>query len=460
MNFSFYIYGTPKGTYNQYPNDYTSSLFKNWHGDTNARLVIFRREDLVYYSFAEQINERGERLGFCIVFNRVQVLETRTLISFLRKLVQTHLLKTGEIVRYAENGEACYHITHFNEVSEAVARLREMIDVELETNEDAYRIEPLLSDYNGEKSSILVDKGLSDSEITSLFEKYNQVIVEDLEGGGKNYVNGVIKNLYTEKDNLYQENQRLKADLATITKQKKQYKMVFMLAVIVVVCCIGLYTYSSDLEELGQNLDLRSEQVNVLTDDLAAANSKNDTLNLTLNRNEETIAELNELVVSYRHTADSLTKVVNNMSAELNTLNSSMSLFRKKVLPRLPLLIEKIEVTNCKSDGTTITNHGTPIYANKVSWLSFRMKYEGVRPGKVVMKIKLYKPDGKLWQYPHSPKGYSYSVSTDVSHEGCISTVKLFEINGHNGRYFSSGTYKIEIWHDDMCLKSQTFSIR
>lgn len=74
MNFSLYIFGTPKGRYSQFPNDYTASFLRSlqesFQGD--SCLTVFRDHDLVRYAYVERLTEK-ECIGLCLILNKSQV---------------------------------------------------------------------------------------------------------------------------------------------------------------------------------------------------------------------------------------------------------------------------------------------------------------------------------------------------------------------------------------------------
>ena len=80
MNFNFYILGTPSGAYSQYPNDYSSTMFSEFGKNiAGTRLVIHRDHDLVYYFFAQEIDQIN-CVGFCVVFTEDSKLSRDCLI--------------------------------------------------------------------------------------------------------------------------------------------------------------------------------------------------------------------------------------------------------------------------------------------------------------------------------------------------------------------------------------------
>lgn len=70
--------------------------------------------------------------------------------------------------------------------------------------------------------------------------------------------------------------------------------------------------------------------------------------------------------------------------------------------------------------------------------------------------IKWYNPDGTLIQRNFSPRGYSDKSSIYVYRS--YNNQKLCYIGNNKGNW-DKGSYRIEIWYKDVCLKAKEFTI-
>ena len=88
-------------------------------------------------------------------------------------------------------------------------------------------------------------------------------------------------------------------------------------------------------------------------------------------------------------------------------------------------------------------------------FLKPRINYYGLSYGTMNFRIKLYNPDGSL----STGSYYTYSYSEDVYvYEG--ENTYTFSGWGNETRgHWKSGTYRIEIWYGNSCLKSKEFTI-
>lgn len=489
MNFNLYIYGTPEGRYNQYPNDYTAPLLEEWQkGAEGTRLVIYRKMNLVYYSYVEQLNDLGNSIGFCIVFNNARVLKPKLLIQFFKAIVENYLVKSGEIIKYLEDGKIHYNLRAFNEGTKAYEKLKELINSELESNESKYAIVPLDSIYNGINSYDSINFDATDAQILALTNKHNKVIINDAHGAENSYLNKLIANMQAENVSAQERIKTLETEIEKVNRQKKQYRMVIFLVLAVVTCLVALYSSNSNIKILTGDLSQRKEEIKVLNNDLTLANAKIDTMSIELSEKSLTIGQLQREASQHRSSIDSLNSLtqsqetiisdlrsdltsVNNSLAsankslsstksELSQAQSKLSNYQNKIGKHLPLIVTDIEMANKYEDGREETRFGGTIYSRNSMYLTPRIKYIGLVEGTRKLLVKLYKPDGSLSTGTttlETPKGYSYSSSAYI-YEG-ENTRELDMWGGKNKGHWSKGVYKIEVWYNDMCLKSKSFTI-
>lgn len=482
MNFNLYIYGTPEGRYNQYPNDYTASLLEEWQkGAKGTRLVIYRKMNLVYYSYAEQLNDLGNSIGFCVVFNNARVLKPKLLIQFFKAIVENYLVKSGEIIKYSEDGKIHYNLRAFNEGTKAFEKLKELINSELESNESKYAIVPLDSIYNGINSFDSINFDATDAQILALTNKHNKVIINDANGVENSYLNKLIANMRAENVSAQEKIRTLEAEIEKVNRQKKQYRMVIFLVLAVVACLVALYSFNSNIKTLTGDLSQRKEEIKVLNNDLTLANAKIDTMSIELSEKSLRIGQLQREASQHRNSIDSLNSltqiqetIISDLRSDLTSANNSLSSkeselsqvqkklsnYQNKVGKHLPLIVTDIEIANHYKDSKEETGFGGTIYSKNSMYLTPRISYIGLVEGTRKFLIKLYRPDGTLSTGSPSsetPKGYSYSSSGYI-YEG-ENKLELSGWGNEKKGNWSKGTYKIEVWYNDKCLKVKSFTI-
>jgi hypothetical protein len=105
-----------------------------------------------------------------------------------------------------------------------------------------------------------------------------------------------------------------------------------------------------------------------------------------------------------------------------------------------------------------MTNFGNTIYSSGTMYLQPRIEYTGLTSGTKTLKVKWYNPDGTIRSGTTSPSGFSQSESMYVS-RGDNNTYTLNGWGNSAKGNWRSGTYRIEIWYDNTCLKAKTFTI-
>ena len=127
-----------------------------------------------------------------------------------------------------------------------------------------------------------------------------------------------------------------------------------------------------------------------------------------------------------------------------------------------PIYIKKLEVANADGSGRPISTYGNDIAAASSMYLLPRITYYGFRPGeKIELQVKLYGADGKIITGSESPKDGSYSYTYTIRNVYPSNNVEALKGWGGPDRgHFSPGTYRYEIWYNDMCFKAVTFKIK
>lgn len=128
-----------------------------------------------------------------------------------------------------------------------------------------------------------------------------------------------------------------------------------------------------------------------------------------------------------------------------------------RVSEAYPMIITDIDIRNISKSGEIQTDYGNTIYDYETMYLQPRISYYGLISEDISLKCKLYNPSGKMTTGTTSPSGYSFSDSKHVW-EG-TNTMTLSGWGSATKGYYDSGTYRIEIWYNDICLKSKTFTI-
>lgn len=127
-----------------------------------------------------------------------------------------------------------------------------------------------------------------------------------------------------------------------------------------------------------------------------------------------------------------------------------------EVSPHMPMVIKDVEIH---------TDYGGEEDGCIYSDMSLRpiITYEGLVPWDIILTVKLYTPAGdeagNFMNYLHEcyPDGYTYEYPFTIMEGANVedSNIWLREI----GEDWDKGTYRIEFWYGDVCLKAKSFTI-
>lgn len=243
MNCTSYIFGELAKNYTQYPEDSSSTLFKDIQSlcIAPAQLIIHRDENLMYYIYVRKF-DNNKYIGFAIVINGYYLTQIQPIISSFEKAVED-LLERGIIMYLNETGEITSELASLSneeeEVMSVVDSLQTMAD-----HIDYFKSLPP-TDYSVSISSRIVFN-VSESllDIIDASYRYGFTIIlkeHDYDSLRVTSFKNVIKQLNAEKDALIEENEELKEANRTIQNQKKQIKKVTVLILSLIVCGGLLY---------------------------------------------------------------------------------------------------------------------------------------------------------------------------------------------------------------------------
>jgi len=316
MNFSFYILGTPNG-YNQFPADNNSTVFQEFaqNNRSESQLTVNRKGQLVYYTYMRQLQEKsGTYLGFCLGFNGVYCTNSKKLFALFDKAF-TEVQMKGEILRFGK--EKCsYTISKFAEKPIEIERIKTFFKNNLE--HDFNR------DFVTKPTSFKVGTGKK----TISAKEYNRDILIAISEYDTVHIANNEKSLSEPErihkmlTDLYAENQTLDTKYKKLLGQKKQYKIVISLCLVVIACILGLVIFN-------KNLQSRDSAIQSLKTDVSEKNR-------VISRQISNITQLQ--VVQQR-----LTKEISNLA---DTINQNNTVNGEKTVENSNLISENNKLKN------------------------------------------------------------------------------------------------------------------
>lgn len=149
---------------------------------------------------------------------------------------------------------------------------------------------------------------------------------------------------------------------------------------------------------------------------------------------------------------------VSSLSQEIESAEEALSTLKSKVGNAYPLIISAIEIANTYKGGSIETDYGNTLYSGNTMYLKPKITYYGISSGTKVLKVKWFKPDGSMSTGTSSPYGFSQSDSHNI-YTGPDNTITMSGWGNEDKGHWRSGTYRIEVWYENTCLKSKTFTI-
>lgn len=294
MNASVYLFGEFNCGYTQYPDDYASEIFGKIHAKAKSttQIAIHRDGNLMYYGYIRKLEE-NRYIGLCVVLNGLLLTRIDGLFSLFENTI-SGLVAKGQLV-------------HFNEQGDIVTRVEKLY---MNREEVDLLTESLRAGFNRFESFAVplppVSYGTSkDSEKEFVIEDDLQEIIKSSHTNGYTYIyksksyntaqmnsyKGVLAKSYKEKKELTEKYEKLQAEHAKTLRQKKQFKFVLVLFIILLGCAIGLFALNDNLNITRNALSSANDTISMQKETLGNQLIKISTLsseNRELERNRQT----------------------------------------------------------------------------------------------------------------------------------------------------------------------------
>lgn len=464
MNFDFYLLGTPDG-YNQYPLDNKADLFRSFHDEvkSDTQMTIWRNADVVYYVYTRNLRTAGKNqyFGMVIALNGLYLTNIGNVLSVFEQLCSNIALR-GRILKIDKTGKIQFVHSRFidtpDEIETTVRECRELVETNLRDD-----LRHLPEEYIVQRRavSIAYDDGFNDSKLHNLLKEYNCIHFTNADNKDVEYFDEIIARLYEENRNLKEQYRRLNS-------QKKQYRFVIILFILLVIVGGTLFAVNHYVHLKHVEIQQKNDTI---TSQSARIQDQNDTIVRQKGENEQLSQEnmlLNDSVAVYGDSLTLLKQKVRQQQSKISELSDELALqeldfnnLKRTIGQTYPLLISSVQMGNLNSDGSKETDYGNRIYSSYTYYLEPRIEYRGFTTGNVFLKMKLYLPDGTLWRDNASLRDCTRTsrISSTMNATKKINTSDFRVSGGYRG-YWRRGTYRIEFWYNDrVCLYSGTFNI-
>ena len=399
MNVSVYLFGEFNSGYSQYPDDYASSIFQKFSANAKSttQIAIHRDGNLVYYGYIRKL-QQDRYIGLCVVLNGLILKRIDGLFSLFENTI-SNLVTNGKLIHFNEHGDlvSCVEKLYLN---------REEIDLLTESLRSGFkRFEaysaPLPSvSYGTSKDSckdFVVDDEQEDIVKSSYTNGYTYIYKsKGFNTAQLNSYKGVLRKSYKEKQELVAKLDALEKEHAKTLKQKKQFKYVIIMFVILLGCAIGLFALNDNL--------------NLTRDALSSANNTISMQNDSLNIKSVEISNLHDA----NHELDVRRQAEEDKRIEAE---SNLESLKKKICDRQPFIVKSTSFDF--SSGY------------------LRFEYYGMTDVTVNVKVRAYNDEGS-----------SYSNSSSIHIESGDNSASIFLSRGLDGGKW----YSFELLKDNIII--------
>ena len=418
MNCSVYIIGVDMdGVMHAYPDDYaTHDIFERFfpYLKEGSLYAIHRNRSLVYHVWYRRTAEGC--FGICVLLNGVWFSESAVLLRVFDHAF-SYVVAKGKLVRVGADGRIRTDANHFALKKTEIDDLDATIKEEITSFASCCVPLPTLN----VSTNPLAIHSLPEGAESELFKKALKTYRSVCATYGSS-TEGTTNMLLVKLEEIAKENasnrrrcQQLEKECKVLERSKKRYA-----TIIVLVCIMALGGAIAISVIVNKNSEIRKQLA-------------------TIENNEEQISSLNDKT-------DSLQRNIDDLQSKYDKITSIF-----------PFRITDVEIGNVYNDGTIQTAYGYTLYSSETMYLKPKLYYTGYVSATRDLRVKLYLPSGNLSQGTGSPNGFTYS--TNVYINTASNEVVLLGWGGNNKGHWSPGTYRIEIWYNDICLKTKSFTI-
>ena len=430
-----YIFSYVSGNYQQYTNDHSETFIKQCCLDCKDthQIAIHRDGNLMYYTYLYKKNA-STIYGFCVVCGEV-CLNLKWLYEYLQKMLEASANK-GVLFNYDNSGQIRKNVVSF--ATEAA----EIDNVFRDIKDDLERHPLYWEQLPPEDLSVPLTSKISlafndveKAKITEALRHYHNVVVT-MENTSPSSFSQTIVRLNSEKEQLLVQKNGLETEIEVLKRQKKQYKWVIILSLLVAAGLIAIVSFNQNVNQLRSII--RSRDVSI------------DSLNVVVSNKNQAISTQEEII----NRKDRELKTVKNERETIQTELDQTKSVLENVAQQMPVFISSMVLRT--GDGS----YGDTIYSKNTTYIYPRVEVYSLIDGNVDFYIKFFTPNGLSTSSTPgtSPSGYSYKDEENLS-KFQKQTVYLSGWGGKSKGHWSSGAYRIEVWHKGKLLYEKKFTI-
>lgn len=470
-----HIFSIVHGTYDQYTTDnYTESLFKQFCKDTlnsdiQNQIAIHRNGNLMYYVYTHKRSDSvvyGISIVCCEICN-----DLKWLYNYFQKIFEISAHK-GILFCYGKDGRIQKKVNSFSDEIAEIDNVFKEIKDHLNNKQGIWNVLPP-ENYTIPLASKMILAFSEDTKekITDAIRHYHNVVVT-MENTTPSSYSQTVKRLNSENNRLQKDKQSLEKKIDDLSKQKKQYKIVVILTTAFLISTIVILFFMSNVNILRNDISEKESTIINKNNTIDDMKRKIDSLMFDIDLKNDNIVILDSTVLS----KDSIINLYSLKNIHsIKTIDSLQLLLTDKTNQYLrikkyaeivddietyykaPIIITDIKIGNVDNGGNIETEFGEKIHAHNTMFLAPQIHYIGLESGKNNIKVKWFIPNGSMRRLSDAPAGYS--SSEDYYFYRGFNTIEFDGLGNKTKGYWDAGIHRIEIWYNDICLKSKTFEI-
>ena len=288
INSTVYVFGNLGGGYTQHPDDYAREIFQNFaaKATANSQITIHRHGSLMYYGYIRKLDAEGRFIGFCVLLNGAMFKNVGELFSIFENAV-ADMTARGTIIGFNELGSIVPKVNGLYQKPNEVARIAASISRDIaELSGNMAKLPPVSYSVSNSESKSFSIKDSNDNEIAEASAKFAFTFVFKDNGYNTDALNGykdIITKLHKEKVEISRQYAKLRNDFDKLSHQKKQYRNIIILCVVVLCMGIGGYFLYSTLTHTERILAEANTTISHKNDTIGNLSSQNDTLLWNIN---------------------------------------------------------------------------------------------------------------------------------------------------------------------------------
>lgn len=316
MNCSTYIFGELSEGYSQYPEDSSSNIFKSIYSKCNApsQLIIHRDDSMMYYVYIRKLDTK-RYIGLAVAINGYYFTQIGSLFSSFEKQIE-QLAERGIIINYSKGGDLTTSLSSLKKEEEEVMEYANYLQGEISSIRTVRKIPH--ADYTVSiNSQKIFNENDNNNDIVKASYTFGFTVIlkqDNYDTIRSTSYRNTLRQLNAQNESLTKEIYKLKETNKKILRQKKQFKKVIFLFLLLIASGLGIYFLYDNL--------------NNTQDELFSANSTIQKQNYVISDKNGIISNLNDSIYNIQRVA---TDIIQQKNSEISILNDQISNLRDSI---------------------------------------------------------------------------------------------------------------------------------